>query len=90
MLFAFQVINTKTTLRVTRCVHTTDRMILSGEFTSTALVTLIGNKLCGMEVGNFFYLAATWQYSTESKNKILRYNCNINGFTNWYSKKVEY
>lgn len=89
MLFAFQIVNTQTTLSVTWCVPTTDRMILSGEFTSPALVTLIGLKLCVMEVGDFFYLATTWQYSTESKVRSYG-NCNINGFTNWYSNKVEY
>jgi len=82
--------NAQITLYVIRCVPTTDGVILSGEYTSTALVTLIGVTLCAIEGGNFFYLAATWQYSTESKNKILWYNnSNITGFTNGYSKKAE-
>lgn len=89
MLFAFQIVNAQTTLNVTRCVPTLDGVILSGEYTSTALVTLIGITLCAIEGGNFFYLAATWQDSTESINIILWYNCSITGFTNWYSKNAK-
>jgi len=89
MLFAFQIVNAQTTLNVTRCVPTLDGVILSGEYTSTALVTLIGVTLCAMQGGFFFYLAATWQDSTKNRNKILWYNSSITGFTNWYSKKAE-
>jgi hypothetical protein len=87
MLFAFQIVNAQITLNVIRCVPTLDRVILSGEYTSTALVTLIGVTLYAMDGGVCFYMAATWQDSTGSINKILWYNSSITGFTNWYSKK---
>jgi hypothetical protein len=62
-------------------------VILSGEYTSTTLVTLIGVTLYAMDGGVCFCMAATWQDSTESINNILWYNSSITGFTNWYSKK---
>jgi len=87
MMFTFQIVNAQRTLNVTQCDPTRDGVISPGEYTSTALVTLIGVILYAMDGRLYFYLAATWQDSTESINKILWCNSCITGFTNWYSKK---
>lgn len=68
LLFCFPFF-AQTTLTVTTGTATLDGVISPGEYTSTPLVTQNGVTLYAMDEGYYFYLAATWEDTTESVDK---------------------